>query len=88
MIDREHELSVTRQAQMLNLSRSSVYYLPRPASPGDLALMRRITSSAPSPKSPFVAVRSTRVKPDPITGQLEPHCFVEDLRGSALRRSA
>jgi putative transposase len=42
MIDRNHELSVTRQAQMLNLSRSSVYYLPRPASPGDLALMRRI----------------------------------------------
>lgn len=42
MIDRGHELSVTRQAQMLNLSRSSVYYLPRPVSPGDLALMRRI----------------------------------------------
>lgn len=42
MIDRDHELSVTRQAQMLDISRSSVYYLPRPASPGDLALMRRI----------------------------------------------
>jgi putative transposase len=42
MIDRDHELSVIRQAQMLDISRSSVYYLPRPASPGDLALMRRI----------------------------------------------
>ena len=42
MIDREHELSVTRQALVLDISRSSVYYLPRPVSPGDLALMRRI----------------------------------------------
>jgi putative transposase len=42
MIDREHELSVTRQAEMLDISRSSVYYLPRPVSPGDLAVMRRI----------------------------------------------
>lgn len=42
MIDREHELSVTRQAEMLSISRSSVYYLPRPVSAGDLALMRRI----------------------------------------------
>ena len=42
MIDRKHELSVTRQALVLNISRSSVYYLPRPVSPGDLTLMRRI----------------------------------------------
>jgi len=42
MIDRDHDLSVTRQAGVLNISRSSVYYLPRPVSPGDLALMRRI----------------------------------------------
>ncbi|WDR06969.1 IS3 family transposase [Devosia rhodophyticola] len=42
MIDRDHDLSVTSQARVLNISRSSVYYLPRPASPGDLALMRRI----------------------------------------------
>lgn len=42
MIDREHELSVTRQAEMLDISRSSVYYLPRSVSPGDLTLMRRI----------------------------------------------
>jgi putative transposase len=42
MIDRDHDLSVTQQARVLNISRSSVYYLPRPVSPGDLALMRRI----------------------------------------------
>ncbi|MCP1784664.1 hypothetical protein ACVIU4_011214 [Bradyrhizobium barranii subsp. barranii] len=30
MIDREHELSITRQAEALNISRGSVYYLPRP----------------------------------------------------------
>lgn len=42
MIDTEHKLPVVRQAQILELSRSSVYYLPQPTSPDDLALMRRI----------------------------------------------
>lgn len=42
MIDRNHELSVTRQARVLGISRGSVYYLPQPASVADLALMRRI----------------------------------------------
>lgn len=42
MIDREHKLAVARQAKLLGFSRSSVYYLPRPVSDGDLALMRRI----------------------------------------------
>jgi putative transposase len=42
MIDREHELPLTRQAEVLKLSRSSVYYKPRPVSPADLAVMRRI----------------------------------------------
>ncbi|WP_168253657.1 IS3 family transposase [Rhizobium leguminosarum] len=42
MIDREHKLSVVRQAKLLGFSRSSVYYLPRPVPDGDLALMRRI----------------------------------------------
>ncbi|MGH8291508.1 MAG: IS3 family transposase [Steroidobacteraceae bacterium] len=42
MIDRSHELSVTRQAELLKLSRSSLYYSPRPVSPADLAIMRRI----------------------------------------------
>jgi putative transposase len=42
MIDRDHGLSVSRQAKALGISRGSVYYLPRPTSDGDLALMRRI----------------------------------------------
>ena len=42
MINREHELSVTRQAEALAISRGSVYYQPRPVSEEDLALMRFI----------------------------------------------
>ena len=42
MIDREHELPVVKQAEELGISRSSVYYLPRPVSAQDLKLMRRI----------------------------------------------
>ena len=42
MIDRKHDLSITRQAEVLKISRGSVYYLPRPVSPDDLATMRRL----------------------------------------------
>ena len=42
MIDRNHALSLTRQARALGISRGSVYYLPRPPSAADLALMHRI----------------------------------------------
>ena len=42
MIDRNHDLPVARQARVLNISRGSVYYKPRPVSAEDLALMRRI----------------------------------------------
>lgn len=42
MIDREHGLPVSTQAKVLNISRGSVYYLPRPVPEGDLKLMRRI----------------------------------------------
>ena len=42
MIDREHDLPITRQAEVLNISRGSVYYLPRPAPGADLAIMRRL----------------------------------------------
>ena len=42
MIDREHDLPITRQAQALAISRSNVYYLPRPVSTADLAVMRRM----------------------------------------------
>ena len=42
MIDREHDLSITKQAEALNISRGSVYYLPRPVSASDLEVMRRL----------------------------------------------
>ena len=42
MIDRQHELPVTHQAKLLKVSRGSVYYLPKPVSEADLALMRRL----------------------------------------------
>ena len=42
MIDRDHKLSVSRQAKALGISRGSVYYLPQPTSDADLKLMRRM----------------------------------------------
>lgn len=42
MIKPTHDLPVYRQAELLNISRANVYYLPRPMSATDLALMRRI----------------------------------------------
>lgn len=42
MIDRDHELSVTRQAKVLGISRGSVYFLPQPVPEADLKLMRRM----------------------------------------------
>jgi putative transposase len=42
MIDRNHPLPISRQAKAVGISRSSVYYLPRPVSENDLELMRRI----------------------------------------------
>jgi len=42
MIDREHDLSLTRQAEILRLSRGSLYYQPKPVSAADLELMREI----------------------------------------------
>jgi putative transposase len=42
MIDRAHDLPITKQAKALNISRGSVYYLPRPISEADLATMRHI----------------------------------------------
>lgn len=42
MIDTKHELTVVRQCQLLELSRSTAYYRPAPESPENLALMRRI----------------------------------------------
>jgi putative transposase len=42
MIDPHHDLSITRQAKALGISRGSVYYLPRPVPAADVAIMRRM----------------------------------------------
>jgi putative transposase len=42
MIDRTHDLSVSRQCRILSLARSTAYYQQQETSAADLALMRRI----------------------------------------------
>ena len=42
MIDRTHDLPISKQAEVLNISRGSVYYLPRPVPKTELAIMHRL----------------------------------------------
>ena len=58
MIDRDHALTVTRQANLLAMSRGSVYYLPRSISEADLALMRRLDEL--HLEHPFMGARMLR----------------------------
>ena len=58
MIDRDHELSITRQASLVGISRGAVYYLPRAVSEADLALMRRIDEL--HLEHPFMGARMLR----------------------------
>ena len=58
MIDRDHDLSITRQADLLGISRGSVYYLARAVSAADLALMRRIDEL--HLEHPFMGARMLR----------------------------
>ncbi len=58
MINRNHDLTLTRQAELLDISRGSVYYLPRPVSAADLALMRRIDEL--HLEHPFMGARMLR----------------------------
>jgi putative transposase len=58
MINPEHKLPLTKQAQALGISRGSVYYLPRPVSDRDQALMKRIDKL--HLESPFAGARMLR----------------------------
>ena len=58
MIDRDHELSVTKQAEVVGIARSTVYYLPRPVPAADLALMQRIDKL--HTEFPFAGARMLR----------------------------
>jgi putative transposase len=42
MIDRTHDLSITKQAKALGISRGRVYYRPQSVPAADLAIMRRM----------------------------------------------
>ena len=68
MIIKTHPLPVKRQAELLEISRSNVYYLPVPTSTKDLAL-------------PGVLQRSTSAhrarRPNPGRGILHPTNFKE-----------
>lgn len=58
MIDRQDHLSVTRQCQLLEISRSTAYYKSKPVSEKDLALMRRLDEL--HLKYPFAGTRMLR----------------------------
>ena len=42
MIDRDHQLPISRRTKVLGISRGTAYYQPRPVSPHDQMLMNRI----------------------------------------------
>lgn len=58
MIDHNHQLSISRQAQLAGVSRASVYYVPRPVSAADLVLMRQIDEL--HLEHPFMGARMLR----------------------------
>ena len=58
MIDRSHQLSLTRQSSLLELSRSSLYYEVVPVSVRDLEIMRLIDGL--HMRCPFWGSRSLR----------------------------
>ena len=58
MIDPEHDLPMNRQAEVLEISRSTVYYEPRPVSNEDLKLMHQIDELHLN--SPFAGSRMLR----------------------------
>jgi putative transposase len=42
MIDRKHDLPIAKQAEVVGISRGSIYYRPRPVPEAELAIMRRL----------------------------------------------
>lgn len=58
MINRNSELSISRQAELLGFSRGMVYYTPKPISEADLALMHAIDKL--HMEHPFMGARMLR----------------------------
>ena len=67
MIDREHDLPLTHQSRLLDVCRSSLYYIPKPISKRDLNLMHMIDRL--HTERPFAGARMLRdmLKRDGIT---------------------
>src|SRR6476646_9427918 len=66
MIDRKHDLPITKQAEILKVSRGSVYYLPRPVPSADLEIMQRLDRlhlEYPFAGSLMLRVRGARDRP-------------------------
>ena len=85
MIDRTHTLSVSRQAELLNISRGTVYYLPKPTSARDLALMNAIDKLHLD--FPFMGARQLRrelLKQGHIVGRLHVRSLMRKMGISAL----
>lgn len=85
MIDRTHTLSVSRQAELLNISRGTVYYLPKSTSARDLALMNAIDEL--HVKLPFMGARQLRrelFKLHHVVGRLHVRSLMLKMGISAL----
>jgi putative transposase len=55
VIDRKHNLPMNKQTEALNISRGSVYYMPRPVPKTELAIMHRL--DRPYLEYPFAGSR-------------------------------
>jgi hypothetical protein len=88
MIDRSHDLPITKQAKALNISRGSVYYLPR-AVPEVFAIMRRLDRqiwSSPSPGAGSCSIGfSRRVLSWRLSITMEAPFCVETLEDALAR---
>jgi putative transposase len=88
MIIKAHALPVTRQAQLLDISRSNVYYLPVPTSEKDLALMRAIDEL--HLEYPFLGARQLRKilarEGHPRAGRLHIGTLMQKMGITALYR--
>src|SRR6516165_717716 len=92
MIDRGHDLGLTKQAALLGISRGSVYYQPVPVSAEDLALMRRMDEL--HLEFPFAGARMLRdllaaegSRPPPTFSQLIGSVGAEGCGHVALQKS-
>ncbi|AHY56969.1 hypothetical protein ACVI1J_003258 [Bradyrhizobium diazoefficiens] len=84
MIDRGHDLSIVRQAKVLKLARSTVYYEPRPVSAEDCAF-RGIVSKAFGALQRF-GRQLNRLRDDLVVNE-EVQCLPRDCRCAGSRKS-